>query len=69
MYHGNNLRCIFFSQKRRDELITSYYVKAEQDYDGVIKLKAMIFEGKPCKKYLNFNCFFKTSVGYVFPWI
>ena len=69
MYKGNNRRCkvVFFSQKRHDELIASYYAKANRDYDEAIQLKKMVEKGKPRKKYRNSNYFLETKVGYQFP--
>lgn len=68
MYRGNGRRCkaIFFSEKRRRELLESYRAKAERDYDEAINLKAMVAKQKPRKKYRNSNMFLKTSIGYVF---
>jgi len=69
MYRGNGrkLKVLFFSRKRRDELLASYRAKAERDYDEAIELKAMVAKGKPRKKYRSSNVFLKTSIGYTFP--
>ena len=60
-------KCIYFSVSRYNELIQSYYAKANRDYDEMLELKAAL-EGKkkPRKKHRNGNMFVDTRLFYQF---
>lgn len=58
---------IYFSVSRYNELIQSYYVKANRDYDEMLEIRASL-EGKkkPRKKHRNGNMFVDTKLSYLF---
>jgi len=61
-------RFIFYSDKRRNEILDGYQRKAERDYDDMVNIKAAIEKGKkPRKKYRTGNCFVDTKLFYQFP--
>ena len=55
-------RTIFFSEKRKGEVIQSYWNKAERDYEKMLEMKKAIDLGhEPRKKYRSSNCFIATQ--------
>ena len=60
-------KCIYFSVSRYNELIESYYAKAERDYDEMLEIKAALTgRKKPRKKHRNGNMFVDTRLSYLF---
>jgi transposase len=60
-------KCIYFSVSRYNELIQSYYAKAQRDYDEMLELKAALTGKKrPRKKHRNGNMFVDTRLSYLF---
>jgi len=61
-------RYIFFSSKRKDEILHMYRGKAEKDYNEMEELKAAVNKGRrPRKKHRNGNCFVDTRLFHRFP--
>lgn len=57
-------RVIFFSEKRKKELLASYKNKAESDYEKMTDIQKSIENGNPPqKKYRNSNCFVETHLS------
>ncbi|MBR1452194.1 MAG: transposase, partial [Candidatus Methanomethylophilaceae archaeon] len=60
-------KCIYFSVSRYNELIQSYYTKANRDYDEMLELRAaMNGKKRPRKKHRNGNLFVDTRLYYQF---